>query len=49
MIHMLSRYLYECERNKQYWLTRAEKRRAMLLLCGITLCVTITVLLWLLR
>jgi hypothetical protein len=48
MIHFISRYFYEVRRNKVYMLNRAE-RRAMLLTCGIILCITITVILWLLR
>jgi hypothetical protein len=47
MIHFISRYFYEVRRDKVHMLTRAE-RRAMLLTCGIILCIIITIILWLL-
>jgi hypothetical protein len=50
MIPMLGQgWLYQLHRNKAHFLTRAERKRAMLFLCGITACVTTTILLWLLR
>jgi hypothetical protein len=49
MIHFLSHYRQRWQYERVYWLTRAEKRRAVLLTCGIMACVTITVLLWLMR
>ena len=47
MIHFISRYFYEARRDKVHMMTRHE-RRAMFLTCGI-LCITITILLWLLH
>jgi hypothetical protein len=49
MTPFLSRYMQQWHHEKQYWLTRAEKRRAFMLTCGIMVCVTITVMLWLLH
>lgn len=46
MIHFISRYFYEYHNNKFYWLTRAERRRARLLIGGIAFCIIISVLLW---
>jgi hypothetical protein len=47
MIHFISRYFYEVQRNKVEMLTRAEKKRAFWLLSGLAVCVTILVFLWL--
>ena len=38
-------WLYQVHRNRQYWLTKAEKRRAVLLMAAITLCVSASILL----
>jgi hypothetical protein len=48
MIHFISRHFYQVRRDKVQMLTRAE-RRAMSLTCGIILCITIILLLWLLH
>jgi hypothetical protein len=48
MIHFISRYFHEVNRNKVQMLTRAE-RRAMFLTCGVIFCITIILLLWLLK
>lgn len=47
MIPTIGDYLYQLHHHKQYWLTRAERRRAILLLCGITACLGLTLFLWL--
>ena len=39
-------WLYQVHRNRQYWLTKAERRRAMCLGAAIAVCVAISVLLW---
>jgi hypothetical protein len=49
MIPTISHLLYRVHHEREYWLTRAEKRRALLLTCGIMACLTITVLIWLLK
>ena len=46
MIHFISRYFHEVHRDRVQMLTRAE-RRAMLLTCGIILCIAIIIFLWL--
>lgn len=47
MIHFISRYFYEYERNKIYWLTKAEKRRFIRHICALVLCIAIILYLWL--
>ena len=46
MIHFISRYFYHVHRNKVAMLSRDE-RHAMLLTCGIVLCIAIIIFLWL--
>jgi hypothetical protein len=46
MIHFISRYFYELDRNRVYWLTRAERRRAFRLCCILTALITLSVLMW---
>ena len=46
MIHFISRYYYTVHRNKVEMLTRAEKRKAWLMACGILVCIVILILLW---
>jgi hypothetical protein len=46
MIHFISRYFYQAQRDKVQMMTRAE-RRAMLSTCFVILCITIIILLWL--
>jgi hypothetical protein len=46
MIHFISRYFYQAQRDKVHMMTRAE-RRAMLSTCFVILCITIIVILWL--
>lgn len=46
MIHFISRYFYELEHNRIYWLTKAEKRRAWFMACAILVCIAIVILLW---
>ena len=48
MIHTLttSGYLYKVNRHRQKFLTQIEKRRAVMLCAGITACVTISTLIW---
>lgn len=47
MIHFVSRYRQQWHYERDYWLTRAEKKRAVKLIAALIACVTITVLLWL--
>jgi hypothetical protein len=47
MIHFISRYFYHVHRNKVQMLSRDE-RKAMLLTCGIILCIAVIALLWML-
>jgi hypothetical protein len=47
MIHFISRYFYQAQRDKVQMMTRAE-RRAMLSICFVILCITIILILWLL-
>jgi hypothetical protein len=47
MIPTISHLLYRVHHERQYWLTRAEKRRAALLLSLIAACIIISVILWL--
>jgi hypothetical protein len=49
MIPTISDMLYRLHHEKPEMLTRAEKRRAVLLLSGIMLCITIIVMLWILK
>jgi hypothetical protein len=49
MIPTITHLLYRVHHERQYWLTRAEKRRAALLLGGIVLCIGLSVLLWILK
>jgi hypothetical protein len=46
MIHFISRYFYEWHNHKIYWLTRAERRRALWLFCVLVTLITISVLMW---
>jgi hypothetical protein len=46
MIHFISRYFYELHAHRTYWLTRAERRRAIRLACVLMALVTISVLMW---
>ena len=39
-------FLYKVHRNREQYLTQAERRRAMLLGSGITMAITISILLW---
>ena len=48
MIPFISRHLQQLHYERHYWLTRAEKRRALLLTSGLAASITILVLLWLL-
>jgi hypothetical protein len=47
MIPFISKYFYELHNNKIYWLTKAERRKAWLMACGILICITIALILWL--
>jgi hypothetical protein len=49
IIPFLSKYRQQYYYERDFWMAKAEKRRAMLLTCAIVACVTITVLLWMLR
>jgi hypothetical protein len=49
MIPFISRYRQQWHYERDYWLTRAEKRRAMWFVCAITAVITTGVLLWLLQ
>jgi hypothetical protein len=46
IIPFLSKYRQQWQFEKQYWLTRAEKKRAFWLLSGLAACVTILIYLW---
>jgi hypothetical protein len=46
MIHFLSRYRQQFHYEKPYWLTKAEKKRAVMFVCGILACVIALVLIW---
>jgi hypothetical protein len=48
MIRFISYYFYDLNRNRIHYLTGLERRRAFRLVCAITFCVTISVLLWIL-
>lgn len=48
MIHFISRHFYYVHRNKVAMMSR-EERKAMLLTCGIILCITAIILLWILN
>jgi len=39
-------WLYQVHRNRQYWLTKAEKRRALVLVCAISASIALSTLLW---
>jgi hypothetical protein len=45
-IPMISDWLYQLHSNRVYWLTRAERRRALRLFCVLTALITISVVLW---
>jgi hypothetical protein len=49
MIPFLSKYRQQFYYERDFWTAKAEKRKAMLLTCAIAACVTVSVLLWLLR
>jgi hypothetical protein len=49
MIPTIGDLLFRVHHEKVQMLTQAEKRRAFRLVCAITFCVTIAVLLWILR
>jgi hypothetical protein len=49
MIPTITNYWYRIQRNKVEMMTRAEKRKAVMFVCGITACVTALVYLWLLK
>ncbi len=46
MIPFISRYMQQFHANRIYWLTRAEKRRAICLACALVVLLTISALLW---
>jgi hypothetical protein len=48
MIRLLSHHLQQLHYQRQYWLTRAERRRAIIFMSLLTVLVTISILLWLL-
>lgn len=47
MIHFISRYFYEVDRNRVQMLTREEKRRFIRHICALALCIAIILYLWL--
>jgi hypothetical protein len=47
MIPFLSRYMQQLHHERVYWLTKAEKRRAIRLICLLLLCIAIIILTWL--
>jgi hypothetical protein len=47
MIHFISRYFHDLHINREYYLSRAERRKAWLLACGILVCIAIVLFLWL--
>jgi hypothetical protein len=49
MIPTVSHLLYRVHHERQYWLTRAEKRRAFVLACGLIFVIATGILLWMIR
>jgi hypothetical protein len=48
MIPTITTYLYRLQHERQYWLSKSERRRAILLCCALTTLITISVLMWIL-
>jgi hypothetical protein len=46
MIPFLSRYIQQLHYERVHWLTQAERRRAIRLLCLVLLCIAIIIFLW---
>ena len=47
MIRFISHYFHDLHVSREYYLTRAERRKAWLMALGILACIAISLLLWL--
>ena len=46
MIRFISHYFHEAHVHREYYLSRAERRKAWLMAWGILICIAIVILLW---